>query len=539
MPEQTDNLFVLSSCADVTSETALNIMFPENQIELGKKLGSVASEKASAKRFSDEFFTRPLRGVDHLDGITGEISETLRPNLGTKKIFSEQTALPVLGEYDVLVVGGGTAGAPAAISSARNGAKTLVTEYLHGLGGTSTLGMIGRYWYGNRNGFTKEIDKGVREMGDPSHPRHKERDHEWVKDWKMEWYRREIRKAGGDIWFGVMATGAFVENGKVKGVVIATPEGSGVVLAKQIVDSTGSADIAIAAGAEYEYTGKSTVAVQGSGLPMVNPDDHYNNTDWTFVDDSDVFDVTRVFVSGKQKFPDSWDIGKLPQTRERRRVKAEYMVSPIDMLNGRRYPDTISHHISNFDTHGYTVHPYFIIKQPVGGHVTYDVDLPLRSLLPRGIEGIIVTGLGSGAHRDAMPVIRMIPCLQNQGYAVGYLVSEMVKDNVSVREIDIRPVQQHLAAIGNFPERVVTDRDNMPLPDTAFSEAISKIGNDFEQLEVLFSDIDRGQRYLEDALKSSQDDNQRLNIAIALGVLGSDSGWELLVEAVDSYEEWD
>ncbi len=61
----------------------------------------------------------------------------------------------MLGEYDVMVVGGGTAGAPAAICSARNGTKTLVTEYLHGLGGTSTLGMIGRFWYGNRDGFTK------------------------------------------------------------------------------------------------------------------------------------------------------------------------------------------------------------------------------------------------------------------------------------------------------------------------------------------------------------------------------------------------
>ena len=36
---------------------------------------------------------------------------------------------------DVVVVGGGTSGEPAAIGAARHGARTLVVEYQHGLGG--------------------------------------------------------------------------------------------------------------------------------------------------------------------------------------------------------------------------------------------------------------------------------------------------------------------------------------------------------------------------------------------------------------------
>ncbi|NJO69823.1 MAG: FAD-dependent oxidoreductase [Bacteroidetes bacterium] len=119
-------------------------------------------------------------------------------------------------------MGGGTAGACAAISSARYGASTLVIEYLHGLGGIGTMGLIGRYWVGYREGFTKEIDEGVRKMAAPDHPRQKKSTADWVKDWKMEWYRREILKAGGSVWFGAMVCGAVVDKNIVKGVIVST-----------------------------------------------------------------------------------------------------------------------------------------------------------------------------------------------------------------------------------------------------------------------------------------------------------------------------
>ena len=45
-------------------------------------------------------------------------------------------------EADVLVVGGGTAGHVAAIQAARAGAKTLLVERNHQLGGASTTGGV-------------------------------------------------------------------------------------------------------------------------------------------------------------------------------------------------------------------------------------------------------------------------------------------------------------------------------------------------------------------------------------------------------------
>ena len=45
-------------------------------------------------------------------------------------------------EYEVIVFGGGPSGCAAAISSAREGAKTLLIEATYTLGGMSTNGLV-------------------------------------------------------------------------------------------------------------------------------------------------------------------------------------------------------------------------------------------------------------------------------------------------------------------------------------------------------------------------------------------------------------
>ena len=114
--------------------------------------------------------------------------------------------LPVLASYDVVVAGGGTGGAPAGIAAARQGAKTLVLEFLDRLGGQTTEGGITGYYFGNRVGFTKEIDAGRNATGKVPYTA------------KGEWFRSAIRKAGGDVWFGSFAAGVETKDGRVTAV---------------------------------------------------------------------------------------------------------------------------------------------------------------------------------------------------------------------------------------------------------------------------------------------------------------------------------
>ncbi len=532
-PRDSKCLFVLGGCADISRGAAEKLLRPLELMKVGSRIGAAAALEAQS---TPGPHNARLGGRVAVPVAAGDVRENLsgiyRTLTDPSKIHADKQAVPIFGEVDVVVVGGGTGGAPAGISAARQGAKTLVLEYLHGLGGVGTMGLISKYYYGYIKGFTKEIDEGIAGFGADV----KREGGGWNIERKKEWYRSELRKAGAEVWFGVLGCGAFVEGGRVKGVVVATPEGRGVILAKVVIDSTGNADIAAVAGAKCTYTNGAGVAVQGAGLPPYELGTGYTNTDWTFIDDTDVVDVWRAFVVAKKKFKDVYDLGQLVDTRERRRIVGDFVMSPLDISNNRTYPDTIVLARSNFDTHGFTIHPVFMLKPPDRKEIF--VNVPYRCLLPKGLDGILVTGLGVSAHRDAMPVIRMQPDIQNQGYAAGVAAAMAAKSGKSVRQIDIKALQNHLVEKGNLPERVLTDKDSFPLPKAKIAQAVERVVNDFDGLEVVLAQLQDAMPLLMRAYEAAETEKAKLAYAHILGMLGEPAGAGTLAEAVKS-RDWD
>lgn len=428
-------------------------------------------------------------------------------------------------EVDVLVVGGGTGGAPAGIAAARGGARTLVTEFLSGLGGVGTLGMIGRYWYGNRVGFTAEVDAGsaaltTRQMKPGN----------WDVEAKMQWLQGQIHAAGGQVWYKTMAAGALRRGAdRVCGAVVCTPQGRVAVLAKVVIDATGSADVAAAAGAETVAIGEGHLALQGTGLPGRAPGQNYTNTDYDFVDDTQPEDVASAHVTARKKFQHAFDAGQLVDTRERRRVVGDVEVSPMDIRLKRVFPDSLVKARSNFDTHGFTVHPLFMIVPP--GHDPLEAFVPLRALLPRGLEGILVTGLGISAHRDAMPVIRMQADVQNQGYAAGTLAA--MAGESALRGLDIADVQARLVAEGILEAEIAGAADSFPLAESEIAAALRNAPQDPDQIDRVFTlpDAERNAR-LQAAWRTAADSESRRFYAFVLGILGLSDGVEDLAAQV-------
>ncbi len=530
-PAGLDRLYVLGGCADVSREAAERLVRPLALLEIGTRMGRAAADEASTvTRHPRDVRLARDRGKPT---VTGGVLETLtgvRPSQrDVSTVPAVERALPVLGEYDVVIVGGGTGGAPAGIGAARHGARTLVIEYHHGLGGVGTLGLIGKYYYGYRKGFSLEVDRGVAELAGEHQPKSG-----WNVEAKMEWYRRSLREAGADIWFGTLGCGALVEDGRVKGVVVATPDGRGVVLAKVVIDSTGNSDIAAAAGASCIYTDGSHIAVQGTGMPPRKPGASYTNTDYTMTDESDVVDVWRTYVAGRTKYAEAYDMGQLIDTRERRRIVGEFVISPLDIFNRRTYPDSIGLSSSNFDTHGFTVHPLFTLSAPDKEAVA--AYTPYRSLIPKGLDGILVTGLGISAHRDAMPILRMQADIQNQGYAAGTAAAMAVESGKSIRDIDLEALQAHLVEIGSLPESVLTDKDSYPMSVETVAAAVANVANGQREIGVILANPGKALPLLRDAYGAA--DADKLVYAHVLGMMGDATGVPTLIESVVS-SDWD
>ena len=532
-PKDVARLFVLGGCADVSRDAAAKLTRPVNLMAVGARVGAAAAELAKQTQLTGVRVpgTTPTEAAP---GAVQFVAAAKNPRAATaQQVPAESHGLPVLGSYDVVVVGGGTGGAPAAIGAGRRGAKTLLIEYLHGLGGVGTLGYISTYYHGNICGFTKEIDAGTAALEGTDTATSKK----WDPEARSEWYRRELRKAGVDLWYGTLGVGAVVEKGRVTGVIVATPHGRGVVLCKLVVDSTGNADIAAAAGAPCRYVGAEELAVQGTGLPQRNLGQKYTNTDYTYVDETDVFDIWRALVAGRERFKTAYDLGQLIDTRERRQIVGDFTLSPLDIMLDRTFPDTVVISKSNFDSHGYIVHPVFMLRAP--HKVAFSIRVPFRCLLPRGLDGILVTGLAVSAHRDAVPIIRMEADVQNQGYAAGVAAAMLAKAGGPTRKINMTELQKHLVEIGNLPATIIGEQDNFPLPKKNVAKAVEAVKKDFDQLEVILAQFETARPLLRTALEKSKVEKDRVTYASILGIMGDATGAQVLAQAIAATNAWD
>jgi len=241
-------------------------------------------------------------------------------------------------------------------------------------------------------------------------------------------------------------------------------------------------------------------------------------------------------VQAKDKFPAAFDLGKLVDTRERRRIVGDFTLTITDAVAGRTYPDTIAKAASGYDTHGYVIDPFLLLRHPSRRTLTSYV--PYRCLLAKGLEGIIVTGIALSAHRDAQPVVRMQPDIQNQGYAAGAAAAMASRAKSSIRKIDLRALQKHLVAIGNLPASVLSDADSFPLPDQEVAAAVPRILEDYRSAAVVMAHPQVAKPLLEEAYRQAAGDRQLL-YAKVLAMLGSDTGLDTLLAELDQSDAWD
>ena len=461
-----------------------------------------------------------------------EFLSGLRPydsGMPRRTVPSQARAIPVLGEYDVVVAGGGTSGTPAAIAAARGGARTLLLEYIHTLGGVGTDGRVLGYYCGNKGGFVEEFNNAearsdaarAHGCGRTAYPR-------------SETWRRLCAQAGVEVWYGTFAQGAVVSGRTVCGVVVVTPFGRGVVRAKCVIDATGNSDVAAAAGAKTEFLGARELALQSAGKAPHRYGHGATNSDFGLVNDSDALDLWLFGMRARAGSSTAWDIQQMVDSRERRRIVSDYAVQGCDVVAGRTFRDTVVLAWSKQDGHGYFSDEFGCVS-PEDGFRRRSVAVPLRSLLPQGLDNIAVIGLGKGVARDVVPFVRMQADLMNEGYAAGTCAAEAVKTaGGDFRRADIRAVQRILVDKGNLPSHVLVWVDSpLHLTDEELPAAVARLADGYHGSEKVWMAGARAVPFLQTAYRSAQTDRARQIYAVLLGLRHDATGAETLAALLD------
>ena len=184
--------------------------------------------------------------------------------------FTYKKEVTDIRRVDVLVVGGGPAGIAAAIASARNGAKTILIERCGFVGGMATAALVGPFMTCYDGSGEIQIIKGifdelvrklekVRGAIHPSKVGSATSHASFIREGHMHVtpFDSEILKIvaedmlqdnGVELLYYTQFIDCIVENNRITKVIAAKKEGLCAIEAFIVVDCSGDADVAVAAG---------------------------------------------------------------------------------------------------------------------------------------------------------------------------------------------------------------------------------------------------------------------------------------------------
>jgi hypothetical protein len=398
-------------------------------------------------------------------------------------------------DYDVAVVGGGSAGVAAAVAAARCGARTLLIERAACLGGASTLrGVVtycGLYTLGETprqavRGVAEEVLQGLRRLGAVTGP---QRHRGVFVVFEPEAVKRVLdtmcAEAGVDVLLHAFVCGARREDGRLTEVGWQDHAGRHTVRARAFVDASGEGDLAAFAGAATRYgndglVNLGTLGTRFGGIPKnvtVTADllaQAVAKGRGPFTKDRSV--MLRLPISGDavcyvasadydprdaRSFSDAERAGRAqawayleairtipgceqaylvstgPEfgTRESRHIEAAYRLTWEDVVQGRPMDDAIALGAWGIEWHDRkTFESTFVYPPDLG---TYPI--PLRCLMSRDTANLFAAGRLADADRKAGASLRVMGTAFATGQAAGVAAAEFAArgavDPVAVRRL--------------------------------------------------------------------------------------------------------
>lgn len=420
-----------------------------------------------------------------------------------------QKEIPLYGSYDVAVLGGGPAGVCAAIAAARGGAKTLLVETNAALGGMATSALVSPLMTvydrdGERltvGGIYREIVERLKRYDAVIEPEQVESSSVYTSF--IEKYHRHVtpftpyymeivldemvREAGVELLCYTRFADCIMDGDKICALVLSALEGPIAVTAKTYIDCTGTAAVAEKAGVPT-YKGDETSGVPQPGTLMFELGDvddaayeaygqrptrpvkayrtpekgrytvnHYhvynvdqaNSKSLTDAHSEaryQVLDAYKLLKTETPGFADSKLLKVAPVlgVRESRHIEGEYQITVEDVSTGTKFDDRIAVYGFGMDVHGRSEAEKGNFKIEIAERYY----IPYRSLIPKNCRNLLVAGKTLSCMSQAVGGMRCIPAAMAMGQAAGVASFMAVKGSVTVREINVRELQNALVEQG-------------------------------------------------------------------------------------------
>lgn len=396
------------------------------------------------------------------------------------KVVQPARELTVFRRADVAVVGGGPAGFAAALASARTGAKTVLVERYGSLGGLFTNGLvlilIGTA-EGVRGGEQRLVTKGIcgefmdrcAAMGkwavrtDRHHgPYQPTVDPEAAKVLMDRMARAE---GNLEVVFHCWGVDVVQDGSAVKGVVFESKQGREAILAERVVDCTGDGDVAFQAGADFRQVthnvgfvyrlgnvgrakGRELTSPAADGFPKVPnepvPGAFWKNSLGPQANGCSVEDLTRAEFGHREEM---WRL--VERMRATPGFEETYVMNSCSQVGVRatRLIRT-DHTLAMAETDARTA---FADAIGMSGDDTFTrgaFQIPYRTLLPSGVENLLVAGRAIGVAPDVIDRARLIPVCMVTGEAAGTAAALSVRAGVTPRALDVSALRRTLATNG-------------------------------------------------------------------------------------------